>query len=318
MDPEADTSEDPAMYDEDEHPSDMPESAQSGGANTKGAVSQGRTSGGNIRVAPEDDIAPADRDELRDSEDGQEQDPSFPARVQVIVTKGDRGALTIECIAQDGEMTIDNVYYFPTADLAEAKTADKDYARRSLYTGPPFGQLDEDLQVLLERYLEDRGINTHMALFIPDYIDMKEQNEYINWLDSEFSVFSSTQLPDPQLTFSRHEVVCGVIYHYKIVERLWFFCRACQYSRWSWGVFGVKCRAVAIVMAIVPSGSSSKNLPSVVRCRTTCAACLGLTVHSHLNVQRDHALRASKCHCTCEHGVMRQRVQPHIYVHVLT
>jgi complement component 1 Q subcomponent-binding protein len=44
------------------------ETAQSGGANTKGAVNQGRTSGGNIKVAPEDSIAPADREELRNEE----------------------------------------------------------------------------------------------------------------------------------------------------------------------------------------------------------------------------------------------------------
>lgn len=44
------------------------ETAQSGGANTKGAVNQGRTSAGNVKVAPEDSIAPADRDELRNEE----------------------------------------------------------------------------------------------------------------------------------------------------------------------------------------------------------------------------------------------------------
>lgn len=178
-----DGSEDPALYDEDDGPMDMPE-GQSGGANTKGSINQGRTSGGNVRVAPEDSIAPADRPELQD-EDADAQ-PSFPARVQVTVTRQGKGALAIECIAQDGEITIDNVYHFPTAELAEAKTAEIDWTRRSLYTGPPFGQLDEDLQVLLERFLDERGINTSMALFIPDYIDMKEQKEYIRWLGSKF------------------------------------------------------------------------------------------------------------------------------------
>lgn len=171
------------MYDEDDSAVDL--EGQSGGANTKGAINQGRTSAGNIRVAPEDDIAPADRPELADEES--DAQPSFPARVQVTVTREGKGALAIECVAQDGEITIDNVYYFPTADLAEAKTAEKDWARRSLYTGPPFGQLDEDLQVLLERYLDERGINTSMALFIPDYIDMKEQKEYIRWLGSKLT-----------------------------------------------------------------------------------------------------------------------------------
>ena len=34
------------------------------------------------------------------------------------------------------------------------------------------------------RYLEERGINTRLALFIPDYIDHKEQKEYIKWLNN--------------------------------------------------------------------------------------------------------------------------------------
>lgn len=42
--------------------------AQSGGANTKGAVNQGRTSGGNFKVAPEDNVAPGDREEMADQE----------------------------------------------------------------------------------------------------------------------------------------------------------------------------------------------------------------------------------------------------------
>ncbi|KAI5268679.1 hypothetical protein E4T47_07725 [Aureobasidium subglaciale] len=177
-DEEADA-EDPALYGDEDSALDM--DAQSGGANTKGAVNQGRTAGGNIRVAPEDDVAPADRPELQDEEDGS---ASFPVRVQVTVTREGKGALAIECLAQDGEISIENVYHFPNAELAEAKTAEKDWARRSLYTGPPFGQLDEDLQMLLERFLEERGINTQMALFIPEYIDLKEQKEYIGWLNN--------------------------------------------------------------------------------------------------------------------------------------
>ncbi|KAK4965611.1 Mitochondrial acidic protein mam33 [Elasticomyces elasticus] len=178
VDPEADESEDPALFDEDDESME----GQSGGGNTKGAVNQGRTSGGNFKVAPEDDIAPADREALADDEDNQQ--PSFPARVNVTVEREGKGAMAIEAVAQDGEMTIDNVYFFPSADLADAKTAEKDWARRGLYTGPPFGQLDEDLQVLLERYLDERGVNTSMALFIPDYIDMKEQKEYLRWLNN--------------------------------------------------------------------------------------------------------------------------------------
>ena len=34
----------------------------------------------------------------------------------------------------------------------------------------------------MERYLEERGINTALATFIPDYAELKEQKEYISWL----------------------------------------------------------------------------------------------------------------------------------------
>lgn len=42
--------------------------AQSGGANTKGAINKGPAGNANFKVAPEDSIAPADREELRNEE----------------------------------------------------------------------------------------------------------------------------------------------------------------------------------------------------------------------------------------------------------
>ena len=41
---------------------------QSGGANTKGAINQGNSADGNFKIAPEDNVAPADREGLRDEE----------------------------------------------------------------------------------------------------------------------------------------------------------------------------------------------------------------------------------------------------------
>lgn len=182
-----DPSQDPALYDE-----DVPESAQSGGANTKGAINTGHTKDGNINVVPEDRVAPADREALPGEESpspGNEDDePSFPARVNVMIEKVGKGTLQIETTAQDGEIVIDNVCYFKDAELADAKTAELDWKRRHLYEGPPFGNLDEELQVLLERYLDERGVNTALALWVPEYIDFKEQREYLNWLSSESNI----------------------------------------------------------------------------------------------------------------------------------
>lgn len=130
----------------------------------------------------EDSISAADGEEGEDGEDG--QDSSFPARVNIIIEKPGKGALAVESVAQDGMIVIDSVYYYTDASYAHAKTADKAHQRQDLYIGPPFGNLDEDLQVLLERYLDERGINTALAIFVPDYIDMKEQKEYLNWLSN--------------------------------------------------------------------------------------------------------------------------------------
>ncbi|KAL5405440.1 hypothetical protein PMIN06_007423 [Paraphaeosphaeria minitans] len=157
---------------------------QSGGANTKGAINQGNTRDGNVRIAPEDRLAPADREELDDEFDEDAGQQGFPAHANIRIERPGKGALAIEATAQDGDFLIEDLCHFPTADLADPATAEKDWARRTLYTGPPFNNLDEDLQVLLEKYLEERGINTRMALFIPDYIDHKEQKEYIRWLEN--------------------------------------------------------------------------------------------------------------------------------------
>jgi complement component 1 Q subcomponent-binding protein len=174
-----DALEDQAMYDD----ADM--DVQSGGANTKGAINQGNTQDGNIRVAPEDRVSPADREELEEDYDNEgEGEQGFPAHASIRIERAGKGALAIEATAQDGDFLIEDLYYFPDPELADPQTAEKDWARRTLYTGPPFNNLDEDLQILLEKYLEERGINTRLALFIPDYIDHKEQKEYISWLNN--------------------------------------------------------------------------------------------------------------------------------------
>ncbi len=180
-------SEDPAL--EDEYGEEVPENAQSGGANTKGAVNQGSTKGGNIAVAPEDRIAPADRPELMDDESAQGEEgsdePSFSVNISVMIEKPGKGCMHVDTTAQDGMIAIVNVNYYKKGELADPQTAELDWSKRHLYAGPPFGNLDEDLQLLLERYLDERGINTALALFVPDYVDFKEQREYLSWLSSE-------------------------------------------------------------------------------------------------------------------------------------
>lgn len=165
--------------------------SQGGGAQSKGTVNQGRSPDGNINVAPEDGVSPADRAESGDSEDAaageQAQNPAYPAAVHVTISKPGKGAVQIVTNAQDGMIVIENVYYYPKAEIADAETPETDFARANIYAGPPFQNLDPELQSMLERYLDERGINEQLASFVPDYVDYKEQKEYVQWLESKCS-----------------------------------------------------------------------------------------------------------------------------------
>ncbi|KAK0673619.1 mitochondrial glycoprotein [Cercophora samala] len=118
-----------------------------------------------------------------DMEGGADTD-AMPCRLNIVVEKPNKGALNVEAIAQDGTIVVENVYYYKDAKLAHSSNPDAVHAAQDAYPGPAFGSLDEDLQILLERYLEERGITPALALFVPDYMDMKEQKEYLAWLEN--------------------------------------------------------------------------------------------------------------------------------------
>ena len=135
-----------------------------------------------FKQAAEEQISAADNEgqEIEQSEGEQ----SFPSGLNITIEKPGKGCLTVEATAQDGMIIIENVGYYKNIEHALARSAEKSHERDELYVGPPFGNLDEDLQVLIERYLDERGINAALAVFVPDYIDMKEQKEYERWLKS--------------------------------------------------------------------------------------------------------------------------------------
>ncbi|EMR08415.1 hypothetical protein PNEG_03251 [Pneumocystis murina B123] len=109
---------------------------------------------------------------------------SFPVKCNITITKPKLGTLALDAVTQDGVFMIDNILYYKNDDLALTQTAEADWQRRGIYMGPSFQSLNEDIQVMFERYLEERGINTSLALFIPEYVSYKEQKEYLNWLQN--------------------------------------------------------------------------------------------------------------------------------------
>ncbi|KAK3942052.1 mitochondrial glycoprotein [Diplogelasinospora grovesii] len=121
----------------------------------------------------------------QEAEEELEGDESpVPCRLNIVVEKPGKGALNIEATAQDGTIVVENLFYYQDAKLALGETAEAAHAAHEVYPGPPFGSLDEDLQILMERYLEERGITQTLAVFVPDYMDMKEQKEYLAWLNN--------------------------------------------------------------------------------------------------------------------------------------
>ncbi|KAI1385729.1 mitochondrial glycoprotein [Hypoxylon trugodes] len=123
--------------------------------------------------------APENEDE---GEFDEEAEPGVPSRLNIVIEKEGKGALNIEAQAQEGHIIVENFYYFQDPKLAHSSTAELAHSAQDVYPGPPFGSLDEDLQLLMERYLEERGVTSALALFVPDYIDIKEQREYQAWL----------------------------------------------------------------------------------------------------------------------------------------
>ncbi|KAM0787415.1 hypothetical protein ACM66B_003498 [Microbotryomycetes sp. NB124-2] len=109
-------------------------------------------------------------------------DESFPVETSITITKqGVEGALSIDAVAQDGMFTINNVSFYSDADLATGMSSEDDWKRQGLYMGPAFDNLDEGVQSEFENFLEERGIDSSLALFIPD---LAEYKEYVNWLKS--------------------------------------------------------------------------------------------------------------------------------------
>ncbi|KAF5379144.1 hypothetical protein D9615_006044 [Tricholomella constricta] len=122
-----------------------------------------------------------------ESETEGEDEPlhSYPIRASLSITKTTGpGCLNVDMVCQEGHFVVENVSFYNDAKLGTDLTADADWKRRGTYIGPQFDTLDVAVQEEFEKYLQERGVNEHVALFIPDYAEFKEQNEYVKWLNN--------------------------------------------------------------------------------------------------------------------------------------
>jgi len=123
--------------------------------------------------------------EEEESENEEQNQPSYPIRCSISISKSTgAGALTIDALCQEGAFIIDSISFYNDTKLGTELTAESDWKRRGLYIGPQFDTLDIGVQEDFEKFLQERGINENLALFIPEYAGSKEQTEYIKWLDN--------------------------------------------------------------------------------------------------------------------------------------
>jgi complement component 1 Q subcomponent-binding protein, mitochondrial len=148
----------------------------------KRTINQSGTSGGKVDVVAEDSIAPSDRD---GAEDDDIVPTAFPLNLHVTITKPGDKAILVRAAARDGQIVVENINYFPETKLIDPVGPEDSAAAQSLYAGPPFENLDTDLQMMFENYLEERGVNTELATMVADYVTWKEQREYVDWLQSK-------------------------------------------------------------------------------------------------------------------------------------
>ncbi|KAF9086256.1 Mitochondrial acidic protein mam33 [Mortierella sp. AD031] len=118
-----------------------------------------------------------------DEEEGDDLDSlTFPVRCLITISKPGAGSISVDAIAQDGAFIVESISNIKDSALAAASTAEADWEKRGLYSGPPFAELDENLQVEFEKYLEERQIDGDLANFVPNYVFHKDQVEYTHWL----------------------------------------------------------------------------------------------------------------------------------------
>ena len=105
-------------------------------------------------------------------EEGAVADLDVGVNFDVVITKKD-GKMVVSCTASQS-LAINQVRYVPNGKALEDT---------EMYGGPIFDQLDNELQDAFYAYLADRSVDEDLCFFILAHSGLKEQKEYVNWLN---------------------------------------------------------------------------------------------------------------------------------------
>lgn len=139
--------------------------------------------GGGAKVALtfhcQDTIESSAGDEYEEGEDDEEGEEGAAAvRFTATVTKAGR-TMVLTCLSDDATATVEGVA------VVEGDAEDVGAGRidESLYQGPEFSELAEDLQDAFTTYLQEEcGVDGDIAAFVSMYADHREQSEYVSWM----------------------------------------------------------------------------------------------------------------------------------------
>ena len=112
--------------------------------------------------------------------DEEEGEPSPTVRFTATVSKAGT-TLLFHLVSEYGEVKIEGVATCPSTAWQDATGT----LPKSLYQGPEFSELAEDVQEAFYEHLENElGIDSNVATFVAMYADYQEQQWYVKFLQS--------------------------------------------------------------------------------------------------------------------------------------
>lgn len=131
-----------------------------------------------VELEEEDDFLDEEEDEeeqQQEEDDEEEPEDELPGiRFVAEVTRDNQG-LQFEGVASSN-LTVERVRFLKDVAAAEDK--------EDLYLGPNFIDLELDVQEHFYNYLAARKVDDDLAQFITQFADLKEQRQYLAFLES--------------------------------------------------------------------------------------------------------------------------------------
>ncbi|KAJ2127768.1 Mitochondrial acidic protein mam33 [Coemansia sp. RSA 921] len=106
----------------------------------------------------------------------------FAIGFTATISKNTTHMLFLELESNEGEVGVNHMRFLSNKDVSDISGMNLEWVRQKAYCGPLFGQLSDDLKENIDAFLAERNIDTGLTLFMQDYIEHKEQSEYLNWL----------------------------------------------------------------------------------------------------------------------------------------